>query len=197
VANGLVDRLKRLTFHLPGYALGVQRALARPGEISLEEGRFLGDLVQRAPQDRPIIEIGTLFGASTRVLATFKRPETSLITVDSFRWNPHGLSRRMHEQVTREALRDAIEKSNVQLIQADKTQFYSAYKGPPPGLVFLDANHSYRSTLEDLKWAIAAGAAIVCGHDYKEKFPGVIRAVDELGGPAELIGSLYVLSVTT
>jgi len=188
----LTERLRRLTFRLPGFSPGIRRALLHAGEVSFEEGRFLGDLVRRAPPDRPIIEIGTLFGSSTRIIATFKRPETRLITVDSFRWNPHGLTRRQHESITREVLKD-LGNHNVQLVNSDKADFYRDYRGPAPGLVFLDANHGYQSTLDDLRWATSIGSAIISGHDYKEKFPGVIRAVADSGGLGELVGSLFVL----
>lgn len=193
MAGTLADRLARITFRLPGYRAVVRRVLSRPGEISLRESRFLGELVRRAPPERPIVEIGTLFGTSTRVLALFKAPETPLITVDSFRWNPHGLPRRLHAAITRHILRDAIEEHHVTLVQADKGEFYRGYDGPPPGLVFLDANHGYESTKEDILWARSVGAEIVCGHDYREKFPGVIRAVEECGGAEQVVGTVFVM----
>ncbi|MGH7463320.1 MAG: hypothetical protein ACREMA_20115, partial [Longimicrobiales bacterium] len=65
----LQEKALRVIARLPGYRSIVQRVLSRPSEISLAEARFLGELIQRAPAGRPIIEIGTLFGASTRVLA--------------------------------------------------------------------------------------------------------------------------------
>ena len=190
------ERLRRLAvIRLPGFQLGVRRALLGPGEILQNEARFLGELVRRAPKNRPIIEIGTLFGRTTRVLAMFKHPETKLITIDKFQWNPHGLSRKNHERITRDIFRKLFEHDNVQLLQTDKSDFYKTYSGPPPGLVLLDANHSYESTLEDLLWAKKSGAAIICGHDHNDRFPGVMRAVIETGGVAEIVGSLYVLAL--
>jgi predicted O-methyltransferase YrrM len=193
LGSKLIDRLDRLTFRLPRYRALARRLLARPSEISLREARFLGELVRRAPPERPIVEIGTLFGSSTRVLAMFKAPGTPLITVDSFRWNPHGLRRPMHAAITREVLREAIDEHDVRLMEMDKGEFYRTYVGPSPGLVFLDAHHGYESTLEDIRWAQSAGAEIVCGHDYREQFPGVIRAVEECGGAEQVVGTVFVL----
>lgn len=194
MARSFTDRLVRVTFRVPGYRAMVRRVLGRPSEVSLEESRFLGELVRRAPRDRPIVEIGTLFGTSTRVLAMFKAPETPLITVDSFRWNPHGLPRRVHSAITREILRDACDRHNVRIVEMDKDAFYRQYDGPAPGLVFLDANHDYESTKRDIEWAMSAGAEIVCGHDYRDRFPGVIRAVAECGGASEIVGSVFVMN---
>ncbi|MGH7462929.1 MAG: hypothetical protein ACREMA_18140, partial [Longimicrobiales bacterium] len=116
-----------------------------------------------------------------------------LITVDSFRWNPHGLTRRQHAHITRSVLGEAAEFHNIELRQLDKQEFYTTYDGPAPGLVFLDANHGYESTREDLLWACSAGAEIICGHDYCPRFPGVLRAVQECGGAAEVVGTVFVL----
>lgn len=193
MAGTLGERLVRLTFRLPGYTAVARRILARPSEVSLTESRFLGELVRRAPRERPIVEIGTLFGTSTRVLALFKARETPLVTVDSFRWNPHGLPDELHARITADALREATEEHNVRLVRMDKGEFYRTYSGPPPGMVFLDAHHSYESTREDIRWAQSAGAAIICGHDYREKFPGVIRAVEECGGAETVVGSVFLM----
>jgi hypothetical protein len=188
------EKLLRLSFRLPGYRCIVQRLLSRPSEISLSEARFLGDLVRRAEPARPIVEIGTLFGSSTRVLALFKAADTALITVDSFRWNPYGLTRDQHARITKQIIAEAANQYNVELRQMDKRTFYESYTGASPGLVFLDASHSYASTREDILWAQQLDAGIICGHDYSDRFPGVIKAVDESGGVAEMVETLFVMS---
>jgi hypothetical protein len=53
--------------------------------------------------------------------------------------------------------------------------------------------HTYEETKVDIQWARSVRASIICGHDYSERFPGVIRAVDEFGGPSQLRGSLWAL----
>jgi hypothetical protein len=184
----------RLATHLPWHHAIVRQVLRRRSEISFEESRFLGSLVQAAPSDHPIIEIGTLFGASTRVIMLFKDPATPLITVDSFQWNPFGLARDQHAALTKEFLADGALHHNVTLCEMDKETFYSTYRGVAPGLVFLDANHGYESTKNDLAWALGIGASIVCGHDYSPKFPGVVKAVDEAGGARRMVGALFELA---
>ena len=190
----LLQKLKRVAFHLPWHYAIVRMILSRRSEITFEEARFLGHLVQLAPADRPIIEIGTLFGGSTTVLTLFKHQHTRLITVDGFLWNPYGLTERQHATLTREILSDAIAKHNVTLMEMDKEEFYATYSGQAPGLVFLDANHHYPSTKRDIEWARSVGAHSICGHDYSPRFPGVMKAVDEAGGPARLVDTLFELS---
>lgn len=163
-----------------------------PGEISIEEGRFLGELVRRTEPSDPLIEIGTLFGRSTTVMTLFKQEHQPLIGVDNFSWNPLGLTPKFHEYTTREALAQATERYNVRIEATEKSEFFAGYEGPPPGLVFCDADHSTEATLEDINWARSVGAKIVCGHDYGED-ERVSKAVDSLGGPKELVGRLFVV----
>src|SRR5688500_15743121 len=77
------------------------QTVATPGQITIEESRFLGDLVRRTDPADPVIEIGTLFGSSSRVLTLFKDPSQRLITVDNFCWNPLEVPPKVHEHATR------------------------------------------------------------------------------------------------
>lgn len=172
----------------------VLRALTYEGHISVEEARFLSALAKQTQPDEPIVEVGALFGYSTSILAFSKAPGQKLITVDSCLWNPLGISPEAHKTALSLILRDARENHNVELLFQDKSDFYREYQGPPPGLFFCDAHHDYEPTLEDLTWAKRVGARIICGHDYREDlYPGVTRAVKELGGPSQVVGSLFVL----
>ena len=50
-----------------------------------------------------------------------------------------------------------------------------------PDLVFVDGDHDYEACGRDLKiwWRRLTPQGILAGHDYCEKLPGVIQAVDE------------------
>lgn len=50
---------------------------------------------------------------------------------------------------------------------------------PPPDIVFIDAGHDYDSCLYDINawYPIVRDGGYLCGHDYQQKFPGVMRAV--------------------
>ena len=169
---------------------------ALSGHISAIDERFLGELVREARNlSGPIIEVGTLFGYSTLVINNSKDQMKKLITIDNFRWNPCGLSRDEHYHLTSNILKELMEFHNVHLIRMDKNEFYKTYKEQSPSLVFLDADHSYAATLEDILWAKEVGSQIICGHDYGAIFPEVIQAVNEVcnGRPSRLCGSIFVL----
>jgi predicted O-methyltransferase YrrM len=195
------DTLTEAALHRQGVRLRYRdlqffRGITAPGHITIEEARFLAELVQASPPDRPIIEIGTLLGFSTLVLARAKHPGQRLITVDNFCWNPLGLPPETHARATATVLTDAMNTQHVELVRADKEDFYRAYDGPPPALFFCDADHEYAPTLRDLQWARDAGAAVICGHDHDPAgHPGVVRAVAEMGGARDVRGTLFVLNL--
>ena len=175
--------------------LSAERLIAtmKWGEIGLEESGFLISLVQSSDPTRPIVEIGTLFGFSTSIIAAAKQKKQPLITVDNFVWNALGLPAANQENLTRHLLAEAVRDLNCEIVRSDKNVFYENYRGPAPALVFLDAIHDYPETRKDILWARKAGASIICGHDYLPMFPGVIQAVDEFGGPAKRVDSLWLL----
>jgi methyltransferase family protein len=168
-------------------------ATMKRGDIGLEESGFLISLVQSSDPARPIVEIGTHFGFSTSIIAAAKHKRQPLITVDNFDWNALGLTRASQEKLTRHLLDEAVKDLNCSIVRSDKNAFYRNYSGPAPALAFLDANHEYAETLKDIQWAKSAGASIICGHDYHAAFPGVIQAVDESGGAAKVVDSLWLL----
>jgi predicted O-methyltransferase YrrM len=167
-----------------------------PCDCSVEpEGlNLLRELVRESSRyDGPIIEIGTLLGVTTTELALTKAPHQQIRTVDSYCWNPWGLTPDSHAALASQTLYYLIEKGEVEVIRADKNEYYRAYNGADPAMVFLDAMHDYEETRKDIEWAKQVGAKIISGHDYSIEFPGVIQAVDEFGGPKRLGGTVWAL----
>ena len=187
-----ISKIKR---KIAGIDEWLESALILPkGQISVGEAIFLGKLIREADSVRPIIEIGTLFGWSTRTIVLFKPPQQPLITVDAFCWNPLGLSAEKHYAITSGVLKESVDKFGVSIVRSEKRKFYDSYDGPPPSLVFLDADHGYEQTAEDIKWARSVHAGVICLHDYSEEFPGVMRAAKEAGGVLHVVESLAVLN---
>lgn len=171
----------------------IYRALTTSGQISIEEARFLIELVKRSDPSRPIIEVGTLYGFSTLIICLAKNPQQKLYSVDNFSWNSLGISPLVHFYATQKRLQECIENYGVNLIYKAAHEFYASYMDANPALFFCDADHTYEAVKADISWARAVGASIVCGDDYAPEHTGVSRAVDEFGGPRELRGGLWVL----
>lgn len=191
---GIGTRVRAVIRAAAGTDKWITEALTLPlGQISLGEARALGQLVAGLTEPGPIVEVGTLFGWSTRVMVLFKDPQRELITVDSYVWNPLLLPAEQHARATGAALQDAVDHHRVRVVRQDKAEFYETYAGPAPALVFLDAIHSYEETRKDIEWARRVRAGAICLHDYSPAHPGVMQAVDEAGGPRTRSESLVVL----
>jgi predicted O-methyltransferase YrrM len=171
----------------------IYRALTASGQISLEEGRYLFELVKESDPNRPIVEVGTLYGASTLVMCLAKHPSQTLYAVDNFSWNSLGISSSVHRAATRKRLAECIEHFGVKLVEQPAEAFYANYADAPPALYFCDADHTYEAVKKDIAWAKAQQSTIICGDDYEPHHTGVVRAVDEAGGPAALRGGLWRL----
>jgi hypothetical protein len=130
----------------------------------------------------PIIEVGTLFGFSAQLIAAHKPQDKELLCVENFSWNPFFLTRSDHQLLTKKVLYYCTMHCNTKIVDRDKHDFYECYDGPRPSMVFIDAFHQYDSVMEDLRWAIKLGIPIISGHDYCDRYPGVVRAVDETFG---------------
>ncbi len=164
------------------------------GSVQENEFPFLREMCEEAAAyPGPIVEIGTLFGFTTTKLALWKRADQELLTVDNYSWNPCGLPPAAHQELTRRVLEYVVSRAAVKQLNEDKQAFFDGYRGPPPAMVFLDADHAYEPTKADIAWAKSVGAKIICGHDYKPEHPGVVRAVEEAGGAVKRVGSVWRL----
>jgi hypothetical protein len=170
--------------------------------VTLNEGTLLYDverellreLVERSNGlDGPIIEVGTLFGFTTAKMAVWKAPHKKILSVDNYSGNAWLVDPQTHRALTRQFLYYLVETGHVELFDMDKIEFFAGYRGEPPALVFLDADHTYEPTRVDIAWAKRVGAQIIAGHDYSHAFEGVGRAVEEAGGAARLAGGVWVL----
>lgn len=153
------------------------------GSVNLDELSLLRELVVKANKiNGPIIEVGTLFGFTTQAMACWKDLNKKLITIDDYSWNPVGLLPAAHRDFTRRSMHYIMENCQTELFEGLSTQFYAAYKGDTPSMLFIDASHEYEHVLADITWAKKMGVSIISGHDYSKFWPGVKKAVDESFG---------------
>ena len=150
------------------------------GSLSTEEEKALTILVDNLKEDNgPLIEFGTLFGTTTLLMAEHKEDAKLLFTIDNFSWNPFLMTELSHKFFTERCLSYVIQNCNVRLLDTDIEDFQNSFEEIEPGLVFLDADHSYEAVKRDIQWALQKRTKIICGHDYSPEWPGVMRAVNE------------------
>jgi predicted O-methyltransferase YrrM len=170
-------------------ALDFTTGSTTPEELALIQ-RLVGDTEHLAG---PIIEIGSLLGATTVRMAAASPGPRKIIAVDAYCWNPWNFTPDTHFDLARLVMAQGILAGKIELVRADKAEFYRTYRGPAPSLVFLDAIHTYEETKLDVEWALRAGAQVISGHDYGNQWPGVQKVVEEFGGRARQAGSVWVL----
>lgn len=156
-------------------------ALAWRGSLSEGELGFLRQAVERSAATKgPVIEIGTLFGFTTALMASWMGAGRTLVTIDNYSWNPWGLAPDVHRALTRRVLAPFTQAGLVEIVDMGSTEYFAAYAGCPPALVFIDGDHSYPAVRRDIVCAQQTGAAMIGGHDYAPENPGVVQAVEEL-----------------
>lgn len=156
------------------------------GGLTEEEEQFVRSLVRACERAKvtgracgPIVEFGTLFGLTTRLIAAEACAGQRVLTVDNFCWNPFGLPPSLHEAFTRRILRGELAGGRVELCVCDSETFRAKYRDAVPVMVFLDADHSFASVRDEIAWAKKLGVPLICGHDYGNQQFDVTRAVDE------------------
>jgi len=141
----------------------------------------------------PIVEIGACFGHTTNLIASLKRIDVPLITVENFSWNPFFLPKDIHRQFLKRTIRYAMVHCSTQIFEGEAEKFYLANAKLKPSLVFIDATHYYEPIRRDIAWALSTGCAVISGHDYMNMHPGVIKAVREsFGDNFSVHGSVWI-----
>lgn len=159
------------------------------GSLSKEDRDAVAWLSEEsASNGGPIIEIGTLFGLTTQLIAAHKNPGQKLISIDNYCWNPFGLDPEEHREFTQRVLYEHLNSGEVELYDGTSEEFFRAYRGPPPALVFIDGDHEYGPVKVDIRAAKTVSARVISGHDYSELHPGVMRAVKEAFAYPEVVG---------
>ena len=184
--------------HIDGLIAEYTRFLANRtesfwGSITEADEAGVALAVREAEQyDGPIVELGTMFGHTTLLLASLKKSCRYLVTVDNYSWNPFCLPADVHRTFTKRTLRHAIETANVSIFDGTTREFFAECNAKP-SLALIDASHEYADVLADIDGAIACGAKVIAGHDFCEEHPGVQRAVFErFGSDITVIENVWI-----
>lgn len=164
------------------------------GSITQEDEKGIARAVDVAKQFHgSFVEIGALFGHTTQLLATLKEVTRPLIAVENFSWNPFGIDAQSHRLITQRTLRYCMENCAVCIFDGSNASFYASQQEGTIALIFIDAGHSYEEVKYDLEQAKKLKIPVICGHDYIDLHPGVVKAVNEsFGTKIEVIGSVWI-----
>lgn len=169
---------------------------------------LLARLAAAVPADQCIVELGVFRGGSLAVLA--EHANAPVYGVDTFgrrgtpayyRTGSHWIrwwerfADRKHSWAANRKAAEAVAPTAT-LIVADTAKTGQRWDGPPIGLLYIDADHSYEGVRADWEaWEphLAQGASVVFD-DYRyivrgqDHYPDITRFVDELGLPIQRVG---------
>lgn len=171
------------------------------GLITRDEGERLAHLASLVPAGEAIVEIGAYTGQSSCYLARGAQEGhgAEVHSVDlwdlggqkhSAKYAQASVLATFHRQTTAAGV--AVVPHRCSSVDAA-----SGWTGPKVGMLFVDGMHTYGGVMSDLHaWTphLAADAWVVW-HDYCDRFPGVIRAVDEWAGERDRLHHDRLLAV--
>ena len=177
-------------------ALGFYRKLSRPvdGWLSRNEESALFRFAGAVPGDQCIVELCSWFGRSAILLGggSTKGRGAAVFAVDLF--CAAGCAKNLLEERAGDAANDFLRKfldnmhaagleQNVTAIRSATAELGAKWAGPPVGLLFIDADHSYegvRADWENWKDRLAPSGKVGF-HDFENPaYEGVTRFVNEL-----------------
>ena len=161
------------------------------------------DLIdQIVHKDSIIIEIGTYTGEST---VLFSRKAKKVFTIDPYiqNYDPNdGAGETDLQQVKAiffERLRNSNSTDKVYQYQELSKTAKTHFKDKSVDIVYIDGLHTYEGVKEDIKNYLPKikSGGYIAGHDYCDKFSGVIKAVNEaFGKPDQLfLDSSWIVKV--
>lgn len=165
-----------------------------PGPLPSEIGHLLACFAGDVPVDHAIVEVGSYLGRSTCFLAS-GTAGAHIWAVDP--WDLPGNRDSKRHAFARSSTREAFHRHliecgvahKVTAVQAFSLDAAAAWDGPPIGLLYIDAVHSYEAVKADYEaWTphLAPGGVVAFDDANTSRF-GVGRFVRELDQGAEFL----------
>ncbi len=139
------------------------------------ERNKLAELAKAVPDQGLIVEIGTLYGGVTAVLAK-AQPFAAVVTVDDFSWHPEDMPSNSLASV-QESFNN-LHLDNITVIEGDSRNVGKSW-ARKIDLLWIDGGHSYQFIYSDLS-LFGSRANVIALHDYKNPvWPTIEKAISE------------------
>lgn len=160
-----------------------------PGWMTEEELAFLAE---RARGCQSIAEIGSWKGRSTKALLD-NCPGT-VYAIDHWKGSDTIKPLAANQDVYGEFMKNVGHYTNLVVKKMDSIEASHEVQDGID-MVFIDAGHDYQDVVKDITAWRPKARKVICGHDYRPGFPGVMRAVDEVFPDRRLVGSIWYKEV--
>lgn len=151
-------------------------------------------MIRSLPQGLRCAELGVFAGDFARDILRIMRP-SKFYLVDTFEGmftsaNQDGDSwETLHlPTVEKMLLRELSCAGQTLIVKQESVAWLKAQPAASLDFIYIDTTHSYEQTAAELRDArrVVRPGGWISGHDYHERFAGVIQAVTELGLPVQL-----------
>lgn len=130
-----------------------------------------------------ILEIGSWTGASADIFAQYFQ---KVICVDPWKIIPNTITDRYNMKDVEKKFNSVMAKyDNIEKIKRMSKDAAKIIMSVD--IVYIDADHTYLSVKKDIQLWKDKAKLFISGHDYWKKFPGVIKAVDEMLGKPDKV----------
>lgn len=169
-------------------------------------------LSHEARRHKRIVEVGVWKGRTTALLAKHSKKSARIWAVDHWKGTPDDENQHALYSEQADATGEAVFAEfarnlsghirsgrviPVRMGSIEAAKYLFEAFGPTFDMVFIDADHRYEAVHEDILAysEILAPGGLLCGHDYSERWPGVVRAVDELLPHREKYSSIWSVTL--
>jgi len=160
--------------------------------FSLSNGEILTSFIKKN-NFRNYVEVGVWKGDTLSYIANHNKILNKISGIDPYEVKLYGNdmkgcmaleSQETFDKVYRKVIERFKGNPNIKIIKKTSKEASMDFKDNSVDLVFIDADHSYKSVKDDINLWLpkVRKGGILAGHDYYLKFFGVIQAVHEAFG---------------
>lgn len=148
-------------------------------------------LRQLASESENIVEVGCWKGNSTKEL--LQHCGGTVYAVDHWMGSPNDMTEMLafNHDIYQCFINNVGTAQNLKILRGASTDVARDFNGTKVDMVFIDADHSYESCKQDIEAWLPKCKKVICGHDYQDGFPGVIKAVNEKFKKVNTVDSLW------
>lgn len=131
-------------------------------------------------EGRDVVEVGCKEGRTTSVLLK-NLPDIRIVAIDPWASLPNEAEDyEDHDFAKIEAeFWERVGEHRDRVVMLRMISMEAVKQVSAADVVFIDAAHDFDNALADIRawWPLVRAGGFLCGHDYQQKFPGVMRAV--------------------
>ena len=145
----------------------------------------------RPTRGMKLVEIGSFAGDSTEIFCDYFK---HVVAIDPWESNIGDITDQVDmDEVYEEFVERLSGKGNITVLKHFAEDVVHNFGDGMIDIVYIDGKHEYKDAKKDITLWLpkVKKGGFISGHDYRKKFPGVIKAVKELIGKPDKVFADY------